>query len=176
MSERTENWAWLLLRRYGVMFRDLLGRESLAPTWGELCRVYRRLEMRGEIRGGRFVGGVAGEQFALPEAVEQLRKLRDEPEGELVCGFGGRSAQPCRHRDGGRSRAGVRSNRIAFLNGRAIAAREAREIRWLADVDDATRQRAERLLTAPGTLGREAISSRIAEWAEKVELRVVQAG
>ncbi len=61
------------------MFRDLLSRESLAPSWRELVSVYRRLEMRGEIRGGRFVAGVAGEQFALAEAVERLRQMRDEP-------------------------------------------------------------------------------------------------
>src|SRR6185436_7953033 len=78
-EERAERWAWLLLRRYGVMFRDLLARESVAPAWRDLLPVYRRLEMRGEIRGGRVVGGVAGEQFALPEAVERLRKHRDQP-------------------------------------------------------------------------------------------------
>ena len=81
-EERAERWAWLLLRRYGVMFRDLLARESVAPAWRDLLPVYRRLEMRGEIRGGRFVGGVAGEQFALPEAVERLRKHRDRPAAE----------------------------------------------------------------------------------------------
>ena len=55
------------------MFRDLLARESVAPAWRDLLPVYRRLEMRGEIRGGRFVGGVAGEQFALPETIPLLR-------------------------------------------------------------------------------------------------------
>ncbi len=74
-EERAEAWARLLLQRYGVMFRDLLTRESLAPKWFELVSVYRRLEMRGEVRGGRFVEGVAGEQYALPEAVTALREL-----------------------------------------------------------------------------------------------------
>ena len=68
--------AWQLLRRYGVMFRDLLARESCAPSWRSLLGVYRRLEARGEIRGGRFVNGFVGEQFALPEAVEKLRAER----------------------------------------------------------------------------------------------------
>ncbi|MGB7946473.1 MAG: DEAD/DEAH box helicase, partial [Candidatus Binatia bacterium] len=76
-AEKTvEHRAWQLLRRYGVMFRDLLGRESYAPSWRRLVSVYRRLEARGEIRGGRFVNGFVGEQFALPEAIEQLRAER----------------------------------------------------------------------------------------------------
>lgn len=79
-EERTEGWCRLLLRRYGVMFRDLLANESAAPSWGELVRTYRRLEARGEIRGGRFVAGVAGEQYALPEAVPLLRSAADEPD------------------------------------------------------------------------------------------------
>jgi ATP-dependent Lhr-like helicase len=72
----SERRAWQLLRRYGVMFRDLLARESCAPSWRSLLAVYRRLEARGEIRGGRFVNGFVGEQFALPEAVEKLRAER----------------------------------------------------------------------------------------------------
>lgn len=79
-----ERRAWQLLRRYGVLFRDLLARESSAPSWRNLLPVYRRLEARGEIRGGRFVNGFVGEQYALPEAVERLRAERrsketDEP-------------------------------------------------------------------------------------------------
>lgn len=80
-----EEWAWQLLRRWGVMFRDLLIHENGAPSWFELLQVFRRLEARGEIRGGRFVSGVAGEQFALPDSVRMLRKLRDAgPQNELV--------------------------------------------------------------------------------------------
>jgi ATP-dependent Lhr-like helicase len=65
-----------LLRRYGVVFRDLLVRESLNPGWRDLLMQYRRMELRGDIRGGRFVSGFTGEQFALPEALESLRALR----------------------------------------------------------------------------------------------------
>jgi ATP-dependent Lhr-like helicase len=72
-DERTEQWCRLLLRRYGVMFRDLLANESASPPWHALVRTYRRLEARGEIRGGRFVAGVAGEQYALPEVIRLLR-------------------------------------------------------------------------------------------------------
>lgn len=76
-ADAIEQWAWQLLRRWGVVFRDLLDRETGAPRWWELLQVYRRLEARGEIRGGRFVTGVAGEQFALGETVKKLRQLRD---------------------------------------------------------------------------------------------------
>ncbi|MCC6807008.1 MAG: DEAD/DEAH box helicase [Deltaproteobacteria bacterium] len=70
--------AALLLRRYGIVWRDLVAREPLAPAWRELAFVYRRMEARGEIRGGRFIGGVVGEQFALPEAVDKARAVRRE--------------------------------------------------------------------------------------------------
>jgi ATP-dependent Lhr-like helicase len=72
----TEHRARQLLRRYGIVFRDLLARETYAPSWRSLLGIYRRLEARGEIRGGRFVNGLVGEQFALPEAVERLRAQR----------------------------------------------------------------------------------------------------
>jgi len=75
----------MLLARYGVVFRDLLARESVVPTWRELLWALRRMEDRGEIRGGRFVTGFTGEQFALPVAVESLRALRNvPPTGEVV--------------------------------------------------------------------------------------------
>ena len=70
--------ARILLCRYGVLFRDLLARESNAPKWRDLLPILRRLEARGEIRGGRFVSGPFGEQYALPEAVDSLRAARRE--------------------------------------------------------------------------------------------------
>ena len=73
------------VRRYGVVFRDLLQREPGVPAWRDLLRVYRRLEMRGDLRGGRIVGGFVGEQFAAPEALEALRAIRRaEPAGQIV--------------------------------------------------------------------------------------------
>jgi ATP-dependent Lhr-like helicase len=82
---RTEELARQYIKRYGVVFRDLLARETHAPPWRDLLRVYRRLEMRGELRGGRFCAGFIGEQFAAPEAVEALRAVRKEPRrGEVV--------------------------------------------------------------------------------------------
>ena len=73
-----------LLRRYGVVFKSLLVRESFAVPWRDLLREFRRLEARGEIRGGRFVAGFTGEQYARPEAVEALRRVRRAPADGLV--------------------------------------------------------------------------------------------
>jgi ATP-dependent Lhr-like helicase len=154
-EERLERWAWQLLERYGVMFRDLLARESVAPPWRELAAVYRRLEARGEIRGGRFIAGVAGEQFALSTSVEQLRKLRDEPTEEswrLIS-----AADPLNLV--GIITAGARvpataGNRLVFVSGRPTASRESGEIRWLREVDEATQHRALRMLRGPDAMAR----------------------
>ena len=116
------------------MFRDLLAREDGAPTWFELLQVLRRLEARGEIRGGRFIAGVAGEQFALADSVQQLRRLRDEGgKGEIVIISG---ADPL-------NLVGIitrqervprtASNRLAYLDGVAVASLQGGEIRWLSD-------------------------------------------
>jgi ATP-dependent Lhr-like helicase len=89
-EKAVEHRARQLLKRYGIVFRDLLARESCAPSWRNLLAVYRRLEARGEIRGGRFVNSFVGEQFALPEAVDRLRAVRrsqDRQESVVVaCG------------------------------------------------------------------------------------------
>jgi ATP-dependent Lhr-like helicase len=76
---------WMLLHRYGIVFRELLARETILPKWRELLMTLRRLEDRGEVRGGRFVSGFLGEQFALSVAVESLRARRNqEPSGEII--------------------------------------------------------------------------------------------
>jgi ATP-dependent Lhr-like helicase len=80
--ERTEAFARQLLLRWGVVFRDLLARETLAPAWRDLLVALRRMEARGEIRGGRFVGGFVGEQFARPDAVDALRAVRRMDSGD----------------------------------------------------------------------------------------------
>ena len=79
VAARGEAFARQLLTRWGVVFRDLIVRETLAPPWRELLPALRRLEARGEVRGGRFVDGFLGEQFARPEAVESLRSVRRDP-------------------------------------------------------------------------------------------------
>ena len=84
-DDALETFARVLLRRYGVMFRKLLEREALEISWFELGRIYRRLEARGEIRGGYFINGVSGEQFALPEAIGLLRSIRKtKTTGDLI--------------------------------------------------------------------------------------------
>ena len=76
---------WMLLRRYGLVFRELLTRETILPKWRELLITLRRLEDRGEVRGGRFVSNFLGEQFALPVAVDSLRAARSrKTTGELM--------------------------------------------------------------------------------------------
>jgi ATP-dependent Lhr-like helicase len=81
---KVERRARQLLERYGFVFRDLLAREASAPAWRSLLGIYRRLEARGEIRGGRFVDGFVGEQFASPRALETLRGGRHRTEHEPV--------------------------------------------------------------------------------------------
>ncbi|HET6981980.1 MAG TPA: hypothetical protein VFI53_07545 [Myxococcaceae bacterium] len=84
-DERLACLGRLLLARWGIVFRDLVVREPLAPPWRELVRHYRRLEARGEVRGGRFLAGVGGEQFAVPDAVEVARSIRrSRPSGLRV--------------------------------------------------------------------------------------------
>jgi ATP-dependent Lhr-like helicase len=75
-ADRVETWARRLLDRYGVVFREVCARERHAPRWREIVQLLRRLEARGEVRGGRFVAGFIGEQFALPDAVDTLRSVR----------------------------------------------------------------------------------------------------
>jgi len=79
-----ERAARRLLLRWGIVFRDLLARERGLPPWRAVLTALRRLEARGEIRGGRFVDGFVGEQFALPEAVDALRSVRRRRDGGVV--------------------------------------------------------------------------------------------
>jgi len=129
-----EKFARVLLRRYGVVFRRLLEREGFPVTWYELGRAYRRWEARGEIRGGYFVGGVSGEQFALPEAIGLLRSIRkSSSNGELITLS---AADPLNLQ--GVLTPGARipaftANRILFRGGLPVAALESREIRTLSD-------------------------------------------
>ena len=129
-----EKFARVLLRRYGVVFRRLLERESLAATWYELGRIYRRWEARGEIRGGYFIAGVSGEQFALPEAIGLLRSIRKTAasNGLIILS----AADPLNLQGiltPGPRVAAFTANRISFRAGLPLAALEAGEIRKLSD-------------------------------------------
>jgi ATP-dependent Lhr-like helicase len=131
--ERIEAIARILLNRYGVVFRSLLLRESRLPPWRDLARVYRRLEARGEIRGGRFVKGFGGEQFALSEAIGRLRSVRKmEKTGETVAIS---AADPLNLVGVITPEARVPSiggNRVLFRDGLPIAALEGGIVRRLA--------------------------------------------
>jgi ATP-dependent Lhr-like helicase len=137
-----EMLAWTLLRRYGVMFRRLLTREGVGVPWRDLVRVYRRLEARGEIRGGRFVTGVSGEQFALPDAVERIREIRRSgPDDRLIVVSG---ADPLNLTGiitaGDRIRSST-GTRIVYRNGVVVTAMEGDMLRTFAPLapDDAAR-------------------------------------
>ncbi len=128
-----EAFAWTLLRRYGVVFRRLLAPEALAPAWRELVMVYRRLEARGEIRGGRFVAGVSGEQFALPEAVGSLRSARRrEPTGRLLSISAADPLNLTGIVTPGPRVPALASYRIIYQDGVPLASREGGQIRPLA--------------------------------------------
>jgi len=117
--------AWQLLRRYGVVFRRLVTRETLLAPWRDILRVYRRLEARGEIRGGRFVGGFSGEQYALPEAVGSLRGVRrKELTGELVAVSGADPLNLVGIVTPGDVVAGLATNRILYRDGIPVALKE----------------------------------------------------
>jgi len=134
-DDRIERWAWQLLSRYGIVFRDLLARESVAPPWKVLLPVYRRLEARGEIRGGRFVNGVAGEQFATPEAVDYLRRVRDQkPNGEWLMISACDPVNLFGIVTSGSRIPAMRTNLLVVLDGRLIASKLAGEIRFYEEV------------------------------------------
>lgn len=150
-EERAENWARLLLQRYGVIFRDLLTRESLAPKWFELVSVYRRLEMRGEVRGGRFVEGVAGEQFALPEAVTTLRELARSNASSGWCVIA--AADPLNLEgvlNDEHKITANRTNRLILKDGELIAARVGGACHFYKEVDVRDKEMYERAIRMSG--------------------------
>src|SRR5687767_5261174 len=150
--ELAEEVAWVLLRRYGVVFKRLLEREGIAVPWRVLLRVYHRLEARGEIRGGRFVAGISGEQFALPEAVGMLRSIRREGAQESMISVS--AADPLNL--AGIITPGTRitahtGNRILYHDGAPIAALESGETRFLVELTRAVEWQAKSALVRKAT-------------------------
>jgi ATP-dependent Lhr-like helicase len=140
-KDRVERVARALLKRYGVVFRSLLARESRLPTWRELAMVYRKLEARGEIRGGRFVNRFGGEQFALPDAVGRLRAVRKlDKVGEFVALSAADPLNLVGILTPEARVPAVARNRVLFRDGLAIAALEGGEVRRLAqsELEDET--------------------------------------
>jgi ATP-dependent Lhr-like helicase len=156
-ASRTERWAWQLLGRYGVVFRDLLQRETAAPQWPALSQVYRRLEAAGQIRGGRFASGVAGEQFATMESVDRLRQVRDEADddGWIIVS----ASDPLNLSgilSGGARVAASPHNRLAIRAGRVLASIEAGEIRHHVELQRLQADRVARDLRVSGVQRRSA--------------------
>ncbi|MFP5245462.1 MAG: ATP-dependent DNA helicase, partial [Thermoanaerobaculia bacterium] len=136
VDDAIETQARTFLRRYGIVFRRLLAREPNAAPWRELSHVYRRLEARGEIRGGRFVHGMSGEQFALPDAIERVREIRrDAPDGRLLVIS---AADPLNLTGILTSDERIRAipgTRIAYRDGFAVSVMEGDYLRPLAELD-----------------------------------------
>ena len=136
-AERVEQIALALLRRYGVVFMRMLEREAAwLPRWRDLLRVYRKLEARGEIRGGRFVSGFSGEQFALPEAVAALRAIRRRtPDDSLVSVSGADPLNLAGILTPGPKLPALAMNRVLYRNGIPIAFLEGDVTRLLEPVE-----------------------------------------
>ena len=133
-APHVEHVARVLLRRYGVVFRRLLEREDGLPPWRDLFYVYRRLEARGEVRGGRFVSGFSGEQFALPDAAAALRKAG----GEAVQRVSVSAVDPLNLAGiltPGDKVARLPGNRVLFENGVPVAVQSSGEVRYLKSLD-----------------------------------------
>jgi ATP-dependent Lhr-like helicase len=145
--EVMEKVARILLKRYGVVFKRLLEREGLTVPWRVLLRIYHRLEARGEIRGGRFVAGISGEQFALPEAVGMVRAIRRAPTNDSMISVS--AADPLNLvgiiTPGARITAHT-SNRILYRDGIAVALLESGETKFLVELSRAMEWKAKSAL------------------------------
>ncbi len=152
-AEALEHAAKALLRRYGVVCRALLGRETLAPSWRELLPFYRSAEARGEIRGGRFVEPLGGEQFALVEAVEELRRLRRTKGADEWLVLSAADPLNLSNLVAALPRALVQpSRRLVFKNGAAVAAETAVGIDWRAELPPAEQRHVASLLAPDSPL------------------------
>jgi ATP-dependent Lhr-like helicase len=145
--EAVEKIARILLRRYGVVFKRVLDREDVALPWRELLRTYHRLEARGEIRGGRFISGFSGEQFALPEAVGMLRAMRRTPgEGTLVSVSAADPLNLVGIITPGDRVSAFAANRILYRDGVPLATLESGTVRFLVEMDSASEWKAKNAL------------------------------
>jgi len=147
-QEAVEHLARTLLLRYGVVFWRLLEREApWLPPWRDLLRVYRRLEARGEIRGGRFVAGFSGEQFALPDAVGMLREVRRKPlSGTCVSLSGADPLNLAGILTPGSKLAALTGNRLLYRDGLPVALFAGGEVQFLEEFDPAGQWEARKAL------------------------------
>jgi ATP-dependent Lhr-like helicase len=138
---QVESWCRQLLRRYGVVFRDILAREAAAPPWRELAATLRRMELRGQVRGGRFVSDVAGEQFADEAAVGRLRDIRDLRDEDARDWIVISAADPLNLTGivtQGQRIAANHKNALILKGGRCVAAKQAGQIEFFAEFDAIT--------------------------------------
>jgi ATP-dependent Lhr-like helicase len=147
-ADATEHVARVLLRRYGVVFWRLLEREAAwLPPWRDLLRIYRRLESRGDIRGGRFVAGFSGEQFALPDAIATLRDVRRKPlAGEWLSVSGADPLNLAGVLTPGPKLAALTGNRLLYRDGIPVAMFAADEVQFLETLDASTEWEARKAL------------------------------
>jgi len=145
-----------LLARYGVVFWRLLTQEpGWLPPWRDLLRVYRRLEARGEIRGGRFVAGFSGEQFALPDAVGLLREIRRRPaSGQWVSLSGADPLNLIGILTPGQRLAALTANRVVYRDGLPVAALTGGKAQFLTELETADQWEAEKRLVRSAARGR----------------------
>ena len=144
-----EHIAMVLLRRYGVVFWRLLEREAnWLPPWRDLLPIFHRLEARGELRGGRFVGGLSGEQFALPEAIPLLRDVRRRPgSGDLICISGVDPLNLCGAMLPGEKVPALSANRVLFRDGLPVATVIAGKISYLIALESGDQEPIRKALT-----------------------------
>ena len=150
VDDRSEPIARQLLDRYGFIFPELLARDGLTYRWRDLVRVLRRLEARGEIRGGRFVSGYIGEQFALPEAVDQLRKTKNtEADGRFISVSACDSLNLAGITSPGRRVPALVRNRLVYRDGVPIASMENGAVVELTNVSPEIMDQAKIALSVP---------------------------
>jgi ATP-dependent Lhr-like helicase len=154
-NESVEHIARTLLRRYGVVFWRLLEREAdWLPPWRDLLRVYRRLEARGDIRGGRFVAGFSGEQYALPEAVGMLREIRRKPpSGEWISVSGVDPLNLVGILTPGAKLAALSGNRLLYRDGLPVASYAGGEVTFLQPLDPGEQWEARKALLRSAAAG-----------------------
>lgn len=145
-APHVEHIARVLLRRYGVLFRKLIEREDGLPPWRELYYVLRRLEARGEVRGGRFVSGFSGEQFALPEAAAALRKTAKLPGNERVAISAVDPLNLAGILTPGDKVPRLAGNRLLFEGGVPIAVQSGGDIRYLRELESGVQWEVKNLL------------------------------
>jgi ATP-dependent Lhr-like helicase len=171
-DEILESWARQLLRRYGVAFRELLTREDAAPPWSRLVSAFRRLESRGEIRGGRFVSGVGGEQYALPDAVEPLRRLREAPaEPTPIVVSATDPANLVGIVTAGSLVPAQAGSCVAYLNGRFAGWRQGAGVELSGDLDTETARHVEHALLKGPTATSPDQQTRGASWRDELNAR-----